>query len=186
METDQTELQEIVNKINELKHARVQDTVVPIEDSFLRDLDWLLEIVQFTKSFVSCTYNLNESPIQTIDTVSYSIAGEHPFLQYKDDIKLRYQNVVDLMKGVYKNALKLPDVEKINDTINYEFHNRDHTYLRNPEILFDNFVQNVNSYTHIQDNYALSTQCINTFQYLYYKLLNHITELEFDADSSKI
>jgi hypothetical protein len=118
-----------------------------------------------------------------MDTVSYSIEREPPFLQYKEDIKLRYRNVIDLMKSVYRNALKLPDVEKIYDTLNNDFHNSDHSYLRNPEALFDNFIQNVNSYTHIQMNYEAATQCINTFQYLYYKLLNHITELEFDADS---
>jgi len=185
METEQTDFQEIVERISDLKYVHMNDTTFSIEDSFINDLEWLLEIVNFTKSFVGFTYNLNESPIHKTENETYKIVEEYPFLIYKDEIKLRYKKIMYLMKNVYRNALKLPDLEKIYYTIEKEFNNYNHIHLKNPEYIFEHFVYNVCSYTHIQENYTSSMQCIKVFEYLYYMLINHIKELEFDADSIK-
>ena len=218
MGTEQTEFQELVGRISDLKYVHVNDEVISIESSFINDLDWLLEIVHFTKSFVGFTRNLHESPIHITENETYAIVEEPPFLHYKEDIKLRYQKIMSLMKGVYRNALKLPNVEKIYYTLEKEFnvwsyglnnhmnqhdaicmerdtqgHHTTHldinvcdnVQLKNPETIFEHFVYNVNSYTHIQEKHSAAIQCIKVFEYLYYKLLNHIKELEFDADSMK-
>ena len=184
MDETTKEFQEIVVQINSLKYVGVNNALMSIE-GFLSDLEWLQKIVIFSKSFAEFTHDAVENPveIQNKSDDPYVLNNSPPFLVYKNAIKQRYAGIIHMMKGVYRNALKLPDVEKIYMIIDKEFNHFNHLYLKNPEFIFDHFVYHVYSYGHIHKNYPEIMEALKIFTFLYYKLINHIKELEFDACS---
>ena len=116
--------------------------------------------------------------------------------------------------------MKLPDVEKVNQTIDIDFamnlaspsgrysstgcsedavsetwetpgcesadgklHMNTHLYLKHPEFILDHYIFHIYSYNHITDNYTNALTILKIFEYMCYKLLNYLDEVEFDAST---
>jgi hypothetical protein len=180
------EIQSLVMKLNELNKVYIQynNTTVLINDFVLNDLEWLRELVNFTKSFVDFTLKMNAMALHETD--KHAIIECPMVLKYKDSIKSRYQKLIYLLKGIYKNALKLPDAEKIHQTLVKDFNDYNPLYLTNPEFIFDYFVYHLHDCVQINKHYTDVLNGLKLFEYFYYKLLNYIKELEFDIETTNI
>jgi hypothetical protein len=80
--------------------------------------------------------------------------------------------------------LELPDVERVIHTITYDFKIENDIFLKHPDFIFDHFIYHTYSHNHISENYEKLLNIIKTFEYLYYKTINYLAELEFDVKSN--
>ena len=97
----------------------------------LEDLEWLYKTVSFSKSFSDYLVYINKSknmrsincPIDaiTIDDADLDITEKTPHFKYKESVKCKYRNIVYALKHLYKNALTLPDAERVIHTIRFDF-----------------------------------------------------------------
>lgn len=166
-------------KINETKYCITQ---------LLEDLEWMVKTINFTKSFTDYLLYCSglkhqvdlEIPIETDHLILYD---KTPFFKYKEYIKEKYRHLVYILKQVYKNALVLPDAEKISLTISKDFNMENDICLKNPEFIIDDFIYNIYCHNHISENYEKVITILKVFEYLYYKTLNYVNELEFDGMS---
>lgn len=196
-------------ELKRFKYININETSYCITQLF-EDLEWLVKTVNFTKAFsdylVYCT-NIKR-PVD-LETVKYfraplgveGIQGnsiEHsslefpvetdylmllektPFLKYKEYVKEKYRHLIYVLKQVYKNALVLPHAEKVSMTISNDFNMENDLYLKNPEFIIDHFIYHIYCHNHISDNYEKVITLLKVFEYLYYKTLNYVNELEFD------
>jgi hypothetical protein len=150
----------------------------------------LYNTVRFTKSFsdylqyciTTKITGLIETPLETENTV---ILENTPFLKYKEGVKDRYRRIVRVLKQVYKNALSLPDTEKIQNTIANDFNIENEIYLKNPDFIIDHFIYHIYCHNHITENYDKVLNILKVYEYLYYKTINYINEIEFDIENMK-
>jgi hypothetical protein len=156
----------------------------------LEDLEWLARTVTFSKSFSDYLLYVNKSKKTsvncTIDVFSdsnFDIVEKSPFLKYKEEVKRKYKNIVIVLKQLYNTALALPDRERVVRTIISDFTIENDIFLKHPDFIIDHFIYHTYSHNHITDNYEKVLNIIKVFEYLYYKTINHITELEFDVET---
>jgi len=125
-----------------------------------------------------------ECPIDSIVTNdNVDIVEKTPFLKYKEDVKSKYRNMVFVLQHLYKNALVLPDAERVIHTITQDFNMENDIYLKHPDFIMDHYIYHTYSHSHISENYEKVLNIIKVFEYLYYKTMNYVAELEFDLES---
>jgi len=124
-----------------------------------------------------------ENPIETDSLI---LLEKTPFLKYKEYVKEKYRHLVYVLKQVYKNALVLPDAEKVSLTISNDFNMENDLFLKNPEFIIDHFIFHIYCHNHISDNYEKVITVLKVFEYLYHKTLNYVNELEFDISNKDI
>jgi len=151
----------------------------------VEDLAWLSKHIDFTKSFSDFSLGSNELnhtiDLETpIENDNFIISEKTPFLKYKDVVKDKYRILINVFKQVYKNALFLPDAERVIRTISNDFNIENNLYLKNPEFIIDHFIYHIYNNNHISDNYEKVVNILKVFEYLYYKTMNYVNELEFD------
>uniref|UniRef100_A0A6C0K071 Uncharacterized protein n=1 Tax=viral metagenome TaxID=1070528 RepID=A0A6C0K071_9ZZZZ len=183
--------QKIVSDINNIKYVKLNDNTYCITH-LVEDLEWLANTIHFSKAFSDYLVYMNkpknsvflECPIDSIITNNnVDIVEKSPFLKYKECVKSKYRNLVIVLKHLYENALVLPDAERVIHTINNVFHMENDIYLKHPDFIMDHFIYHTFSHSHISENYEQLINVIKVFEYLYYKTMNYVAELEFDAES---
>jgi hypothetical protein len=187
------------SELERFKYITLNNTSYCITQ-LVEDLEWLVKTINFTKAFseylVYCTNQgfsesrgRSKSAIFGRDEVSYEnpIETDHlillektPFLKYKEGVKEKYRHLVYILKQLYKNALVLPDAEKVSLTISKDFNMESDIFLKNPEFIIDHFIYHIYSHNHIAENYEKVITILKIFEYLYDKTLNYVNELEFD------
>jgi hypothetical protein len=184
------DFQKLVSDIAKLKYIKINDSEYCITQ-LVDDLEWLSKTVSFTKAFSDYLMYSNKPKTMFIET-PIDISSQHnndnfdslkttPFLKYKDVAKDKYRTMVYVLKQLYKNALTLPDAERVSMTIATDFNLETDLYLKNPEFIIDHFIYHIYSHNHISENCEKVLNIIKVFEYLYYKTMNYINELEFDA-----
>jgi hypothetical protein len=184
------DFQKLVSDIAKLKYIKINDSEYCITQ-LADDLEWLSKTVSFTKAFSDYLMYSNKPKTMFIET-PIDISSQHnndnlhilettPFLKYKDVAKDKYRTLLYVLKQLYKNALTLPDAERVSMTIATDFNLETDLYLKTPEFIIDNFIYHIYSHNHISENCEKVLNIIKVFEYLYYKTINYINELEFDA-----
>jgi hypothetical protein len=167
------------SELERFKYINLNNTSYCITQ-LVEDLEWLVKTVNFTKAFsdylVYCRVDL-ETPVETDSLIVFE---KTPFLKYKEGVKEKYRHIVNVLKQVYKNALVLPDAEKVTLTISKDFNMESDIFLKNPEFIIDHFIYHIYCHNHISENYEKVITVLKIFEYLYHKTLNYVNELEFD------
>jgi hypothetical protein len=128
-----------------------------------------------------------ECPIDSIAANdNLDIVENSPFLKYKESVKSKYRNLVFVLQHLYKNALTLPDAERVIHTITTDFHMENDIFLKHPNFIMDHYIYHTYSHIHISENYENVLNIIKVFEYLYYKTMNYVAELEFDVESATL
>jgi hypothetical protein len=177
-------------ELERFKYIKLNNTSYCITQLF-QDLEWMVKTVNFTKSFsdylVYCTDLKRALDIETpVETDNLILLEKPPFLKYKEYVKEKYRNIVYVLKQVHKNTLLLPDAEKVSLTISKDFNMENDLFFKNPEFIIDHFIYHIYSHNHISENYEKVITLLKAFEYLYYKTLNYVNELEFDILSDGI
>lgn len=181
----------LVSNIDNIKYVKLNSVKYCITQ-LVEHLEWLAKTVSFSKSFSDYLVYVNKGnttssincPIDTSSNLDFDIAEKTPFLKYKEEVKCKYRNIVYVLKHLYKTALALPDSECVIHTITYYFNIENDIFLKHPDFIFDHFIYHTYSHNHISENYDKLLNIIKTFEYLYYKTINYVNELEFDVESS--
>jgi hypothetical protein len=181
---------ELVSDIDTIKYVKLSSDKYCITQ-LIEDLEWLAKTVSFSKSFSDYLLYVNKSkktslncPIDLVLSSNIDIVEKTPFLKYKDEVKCKYKNIVQVLKHLYKTALTLPDVERVIRTMTYDFNMENDIYLKHPDFIIDHFIYHTYSHNHISDNYEKVLNVIKVFEYLYHKIINYIAELEFDTETT--
>ena len=186
--------QKLVLDIDNMKYVQLYSEKYCLTQ-LVEDLEWLAKTVSFSKSFSDYLLYANKSnniwglecPVESIITnPNLDIVETSPFLKYKEDVKSKYRNLVYILKHLYKNALELPDSERVINTITSELHIENDIYLKHPDFIMDHYIYHTYSHTHISENYEKVLNILKAFEYLYYKTINYIAEMEFDAQAVEI
>lgn len=189
MARNMDDLQKLEADIATFKYIKVNTNEYCITQ-LAEDLEWLSRTVSFSKSFSDYLVYSNkpkntmffETPIHNEETDNLHILETTPFLKYKDVSKEKYRTLVYVLKQLYKNALTLPDAERVSLTITTDFNLETDLYLNNPEFIIDNFIYHIYSHNHISENCEKVLNILKVFEYLYHKTINYVNELEFDAE----
>jgi hypothetical protein len=192
MATNMDDLQKLEENIAAFKYIKINTNEYCITQ-LAEDLEWLSQTVRFSKSFSDYLVYSNkskntmffETPVHNEETDNLHILQTTPFLKYKDVVKDKYRILLYVLKQLYKNALKLPDAERISLTITTDFNLETDLYLKNPEFIIDHFIYHIYSHNHISENCEKVLNTIKVFEYLYHKTINYVNELEFDAEYLK-
>ena len=180
----------IISDICKIKYIHLGSDVYCITQ-LVEDLEWLAKTVSFSKSFSDYLVYINKETKMTslnclVDVGSssnFEIGEKTPFLKYKEDTKYKYRNIVNVLKQLYKNALELPDAERVMRTITIDFNIGNDIYLKHPDFIMDHFIYHTYNHNHISENYEKVLNVIKVFEYLYYKTINYIDESEFDVQT---
>ena len=129
-------------------------------------------------SMQTCPLDISENN-QTVTTENA------PFMKYKESVKTKYSMLIHVLKELYNTALKIPDVEKVRTTILNDFHINSDIYLKHPEFIMDDFFYHIYNHVNITEKYEKVLDILKVFEYIYYKLINYVNELEFDAETIK-
>lgn len=184
------DIQKPVSVIATLKYIKINESEYCITQ-LVEDLEWLSKTISFTKAFSDYLIYSNKPKTMFLET-PIDISSQHnndnlhilettPFLKYKDCAKDRYRTLVYVLKRLYKNALTLPDAERVSITVTTYFNLKTDLYLKNPEFIIDHFIYHIYSHNHISENFENVLNILKVFEYLYYKTINYVNELEFDA-----
>lgn len=182
----------LTSDIDNIKHIQLNSEVYSIT-RLIEDLEWLEKTVGFSKSFSDYLVYVNKSkktslhcPIDaSFDSNSnFDISEKTPFLKYKESVKCKYRNIIHVLKHLYKTVLKLPDAERVIHTIAYDFNIENDIFLKHPDFIMDHFIYHTYCHNHISENYEKVVNVIKVFEYLYYKTINYVTELEFDTETN--
>jgi hypothetical protein len=180
-----------VSDIENIKHVQLTTEKYCIT-KLIEDLEWLAKTASFSKSFSDYLVYVNKSntnvflncPIDVTSNYDFDIIEKTPFLKYKEEVKCKYRNIVYVLKHLYKTALKLPDAERVIHTITTDFDIKNDIYLKHPDFIIDHFIYHTYCHNHISDNYEKVLNIIKVFEYLYYKTINYVAELEFESETN--
>lgn len=115
-------------------------------------------------------------------TILYSLDWIYNYLTYTNfenktisvETKNIYKELMPKLKGISKLFYELkPDYEGYSPIVN----------LYNPEFIFDKFVYHHNDIINWSDDISEAITLYKTLLYFYYKVANHIDELEFDLST---
>lgn len=159
-----------------------------------KDLEWLEKTICFTKSFSdylvfsngsNCAIPMQNCPLDICENNQTNITENAPFMKYKVSIKEKYSMLIHVLKELYNTALEIPDAEKIRTTILNDFHIDNDIHLKHPEFIMDYFFYHIYNHVHITKHYEEILGILKVFEYIYYKVINYVNELEFDAEYIK-
>ncbi len=181
----------IVSDVDKIKYVEIGSNKYCITQ-LVEDLEWLYKTVSFSKSFSDYILFVNKSkktslncPVAaTIYDSNLDIAEKNPFMKYKETVKCKYRDILCALKHLYKTYMELPDVEHIKRTITIDFHIENDIFLKHPDFIMDHFIYHTYCHNHISDNYEKVLNVIKVFEYLYYKTINYVAELEFDLETN--
>jgi hypothetical protein len=118
-------------------------------------------------------------------TILYSLDWLYNYLTYTNfenktisvETKNIYKELMPKLKGISKLFYELkPDYQGYSPIVN----------LYNPEFIFDKFVYHHNDIINWSDDVSEAITLYETLLYFYYKVANHIDELEFDLSTVPI
>jgi hypothetical protein len=169
----------------------INDKRYSINRSIISDIEWLLNTIKFSNAFseymlkisVNTIMTSDDCPLYRVETDTLKIIENPPFLKYKDVVKNRYNNIIYMFKEIHKNVIEIPDIDidKVNKTITESFKMENNVFLKNPEFILDNFIYHIDRYNDISNNYNIAINVVKAFEYLSYKIINHIEETVFDV-----